>query len=140
MRSLERRLKKSERAAARRRVADALARAAAAVESMSDDELAAWWYGMAQHADHALEGRFEHFDEPARSGVKAWGESGVVEALKADAAEYESGLLPESEVPDTGVVLPPDRVERLRDKTVRLAREHGEPVQRDPDHEAYVAA
>lgn len=135
--AIKNKIYKAEQTAARRRASEALERARIAVESLSDDELAAWWYGMQQHADRALEGDFEHFDEPARSGVRAWGGSGAVEALKADAAEYESGPLPKSEAPDTDVVFPTDRVERVRAKNLALAAKHGDPVQRDPNHPAY---
>lgn len=131
---------KAEQAAARKRAAGELERLQNAVESISDDDLAGWWFGMQQHADRALEGDFEIFEEPARSGVKAWFESGAIEAMKSNSAEYDvGGPLPKTESPGSDAVIPEWRVNQLREKTSRLARIYGHPVQRDPNHPAHPA-
>lgn len=139
MRAVQRRLRKSEQDAARKRASEALARLEAAVDSMSDDELAELWYGAQQHVERAFLGKSEHFEEPARSGVRAWAESGAAESLKAFCDEYDHGPLPAKDAPGAEIVIPPDRVERLRSKNLALAAKHGYPVQRDPAHEAYTA-
>ncbi|MDN5696561.1 MAG: hypothetical protein L0G70_01150 [Rubrobacter sp.] len=137
--AIKNRAKRIERNAACKRAAESLARLESAVESMSDDELAAWWYGAQQHVERALKGDFEHFEEPARSGVRSWAESGAAESLKAFCDEYDYGPLPAKEAPGDEIVIPQGRVERVRTKNITLAAKHGDPVQRDPTHEAYVA-
>lgn len=124
--ALRNKLQKAEKSDAQARAGAAAERVQEAMSSLSDNDMAAWWWAMAQDSGRALCGDPAGMDEIGARGARRWAESGMPDALPDLYNEYDSGPLPMTEAPDPVKFLA-HRQKNIQAAVGRLLRTHGDP-------------